>query len=339
MLAGTAQSIEGVEAVDDLTLRVTIDQPKSYFLAKLTYPVAFVVAAANVDSGGEWWRQPNGTGPYRLKEWAPSDLLLLERNEIYYREKARTKYVAFLLWGGAPMQMYEKGEIDATSVSLYDLERVLDETNPLNAELYLFSEFSLTFISFNLNEPPFDDLKVRQALCHSLDRSRVVTQVLKDSVAPAYGILPPGMPGYQEGFQGLEYDLDRARQLLTEAGYPDGAGFPQVLFTLPGDGGYVPSWLTAVPYQWVENLGIEIEIRQIESDAYYPLLDREKDNFFLFAWVADYPDPQNFLEVLFRSGMAYNHGGYGNEDFDDLLSEAAVEQDGSARLDLYRQAE
>ncbi len=339
MLAGTAQSIRGVEVVDDLTLRVTIDEPKSYFLAKLTYPVAFVVDEANVASGGEWWREPNGTGPYRLKEWSSSDLLLLERNELYYREKAKTRYVAFLLWGGVPMQMYEKGEIDATGVSLYDLERVLDETNPLNAELHLFPEFSLTLFGFNIYEPPFDDPKVRQALCHALDRSRVVTQVLKDSVSPAYGVLPAGMPGYDPDLPGLEYDLVKARELLAEAGYPDGSGFPTVVFTVPGDGGYVPSWLVAVLYQWVENLHIDIEIRQIESDAYYPLLEREKDDFFMFAWVADYPDPQNFLEVLFRGGTAYNYGGYSNAAFDDLLSQAAVEQDNSLRLDLYRQAE
>jgi len=339
MLAGTAQSIQGVVVVEDLTLRVTIDQPKSYFLAKLTYPVAFVIDEADVSEGADWWRQPNGTGPYTLNEWATGDLLLLERNELYYRQKAKTRYVAFLLWGGAPMQMYERGEIDATSVSLYNLERVLDETNPLNDQLQLFPEFSLTFISFNLYEPPFDDAKVRQALGHALNRNRVVTQVLKDSVAPAYGVLPPGMPGYDETFEGLDYDLEKARQLLGEAGYPDGSGFPTVVFTVPGDGGYVPSWLVAVLHQWVENLNVDIEIRQIESDSYYPLLDREKDDFFLFSWIADYPDPQDFLEVLFRSDTAYNYGGYSSPELDDLLSQAAVEHDDSVRLDLYRQGE
>lgn len=339
MLAGTAQSIDGVRVVDDFILQVTIDQPKSYFLAKLTYPVAFVVDETNVATSSNWWRQPNGTGPYKLNEWASDQLLLLERNDFYYGEKARTRYVAFLLLVGAPMQMYERGQIDATYVSLWDLERVLDETNPLNTELEVFPVFSLTFISFNMHEPPFDDPRVRQALCHALDRSRVVTQVLKDSVSPAYGVLPPGMPGYDETFEGLAYDLDRARQLLTEAGYPDGEGLPKLVVTLPGVGGNVPSSLTSVFYQWVENLNIEVEIRQIESEVYYQLLSREKDSMFMFGWIADYPDPQNFLEVLFRSGVSYNEGGYSNALFDDLLDQAALEEDSEARLSLYREAE
>ena len=338
VMAGAAQSIRGLQVLDDLTLRVTIDQPKSYFLAKLTYPVAFGVDESSVATGAEWWREPNGTGPYRLSGW-DSDLLLLERNELYYREKAVTRYVAFLLWGGVPMQMYEKGEIDAAAVSLWDLERVLDETNPLNDELQVFMEFSLAFIGFNMEEPPFDNLLVRQAFLHAIDIDRVVTNVLKDSVSPAYGVLPPGIPGYDETFGGLGYDLDRARQLLADAGYAGGAGFPTVVFTVPGDGGVVPPSLVAALYQWVENLNIDLEIRQIESDSYYPLIDHEKDDLFMSAWIADYPDPQNFLDVLFRSDTAHNYGRYANAAFDDLLSQAAVEQDHALRLEQYRQAE
>jgi ABC-type transport system substrate-binding protein len=96
--------------------------------------VAFVVDEANVKSGKEWWRKPNGTGPFKLKGWEDGELLLLERNELYYRDKAKVSYIAFRL-SGAPMQMYETGEIDATYVYLLDLERVTDETNPLYQEL------------------------------------------------------------------------------------------------------------------------------------------------------------------------------------------------------------
>ena len=338
MLAGTADTIEGVEAVDDHTLRVTIDQPKAYFLAKLTYPIAFVVDKANVESGQEWWRKPNGTGPFKLEDWTQYQVLLLERNDAYYGDKAKVGHVAFLL-SGSPMQMYEEGQIDVTGVYLSDLERVTDEANSLHEELTVFPELSLDYIGFDTTKPPFDNPKVRQAFCYAVDKERVISQVLKDAVSPAYGILPPGMPGYDEQFEGLSYDLGKAKSLLAEAGYGNGTDLPVIIFNVPGEGGLVSTSITAILYQWQLNLGAEIQIRQLESDAYFYRLDEEKDEAFFFGWIADYADPQNFLEVLFRTGTANNMGQYSNPEVDSLLDQAAIEQDSNTRLDLYRQAE
>ncbi|GAH82918.1 unnamed protein product, partial [marine sediment metagenome] len=102
VLAGESEEISGVRVIDDYTLEVTIDAPKGYFLSKLTYPTAFVVDKANVESGGDWWRTPNGTGPFRLKQWDENSLLVLERNELYYGELAKVNLVTFSLWGGVP---------------------------------------------------------------------------------------------------------------------------------------------------------------------------------------------------------------------------------------------
>jgi len=332
VLSGEAERIEGVEVVDDYTLRVTIDNPKAYLLAKLTYPVAFVVNEANVKSGGEWWRQPEGTGPFKLKGWEEGELLLLQRNELYYRDKAKVSYVAFRLYG-APMQMYELGDIDVIYVDLQNLERAMDETNPLYQELEVFPELSLFYIVFNTSEPPFDDPEVRQAFCYAVDKDRVISQVLKDSVSPADGIVPPGIPGYDGEVQGLGYDLDKAKELL------GGVAILSLTFTDAGEGGYLSSSLMAVLYQWEQNLGVEIEVRQLESEAYFYRLDEEKDDMFSYGWVADYPDPQNFLEVLFGSGSENNKGEYSNTNVDDLLTQAAIEQNSEARFELYREAE
>ena len=332
MLSGEEEGIEGIEVVDEHTLRVRIDNPKAYFLAKLTYPVAFVVDEANVESGEEWWREPEGTGPFKLKGWEKGELLLLERNEVYYRDKAGVSYVAFYL-SGAPMQLYELGDIDVTNVYLGDLERAMDETNPLNQELEIFSELSLFYIGFNTSEPPFDDPQVRQAFCHAVDKDRVISQVLKDSVSRADGIVPTGMPDYDGEVQGLSYDLDKAKELIA------GATLPPITFTDSGEGGYVSSSLMAILYQWHEKLGVEIEVRQLESEAYFYRLDEEKDEAFFYGWVADYPDPQNFLEVLFGSESENNKGEYSNSEVDDLLAQAAIEQDSETRFGHYRDAE
>jgi oligopeptide transport system substrate-binding protein len=325
--------------LDDHTLQVTIDQPKAYFLSKLAQPVAFVVDRGNVDSGQGWWRAPNGTGPFRVNGWEAGRLLLLERNELYYREKAKVSYVAFLLSGGYSTQMYELGQVDVTGISIYDLERVTDPTNELHSQLAIFPEYSISYLGFNTTKAPFNDVRVRQALCLAVDKDRVVKEALLDSVDVARGILPPGMMGYDAGFKGLSYDVAAAKALLAEAGYgPDGNPL-KIVVTLPGSAGEVSADLTAVLYQWQVNLGAEVEVRQLDGGAYFDRLNEEKDDVFFFGWSADYPDPQDFLDVLFRKGSVNNVGKYDNSDYTDLLDRAAVEENAGVRATLYRQAE
>ena len=203
----------------------------------------------------------------------------------------------------------------------------------------MFPELSIFYIGFNTTEPPFDDTGVRQAFSLAIDKDRVIGQVLKDSVSRAEGILPPGLPGYNEDVQGLDYDLDDARTLIAQWEGENAMEFPSVTFTIPGEGGYIPPSLETIMYQWQQDLGVEIQVRQLDSEAYFYRLEEEKDNMFEFAWVADYPDPQNFLDVLFHSQSKNNFGGYSNEDVDDLLEQAAIEQDEETRFALYQEAE
>jgi len=339
MMASNAQEIAGVQVVDDYTLRVTIDQPRAYFLSKLAQPVSFVLDGNNVESGTNWWREPNGTGPFKLKGWQSGELLLLERNDLYYRDQAKVSYVAFLLSGGYSTQMYEMNQIDVTGISIYDLERALDVTNPLHSQLAIFPGYSITYLGFNTTKPPFNDVRVRQAFCQAVDKDRVASQVLLNSVDAARGIVPPGMMGYDAGFEGLTYDVAAAKALLAEAGYGPGGNPIKVVVTLPGSSGEMAAYLTAVLYQWKENLGAEVEVRQLDGDAYFDRLDEEKDDVFFFGWSADYPDPQDFLDVLFRSGSVNNVGGYNDAAYDALLDQAAVEPNAGVRAGLYRQAE
>src|SRR5512136_754400 len=182
MLAGDAQEMAGVQADGDYTLRVTIDQPRAYFLSKLAQPVAFVVDSSNVEGGADWWREPNGTGPFKLKGWQAGELLLLERNDLYYRYQAKVGYVAFLLSGGYSTQMYELDQIDVTGISLYDLERVMDPANRLHSQLAIFPQYNISYLGFNTTKPPFNDARVRRAFCQAVDKARVASQVLLDSV-------------------------------------------------------------------------------------------------------------------------------------------------------------
>jgi oligopeptide transport system substrate-binding protein len=339
VLSGQTNEISGVRVVDDYTLEVTIDSPKSYFLSKLTYPTAFVVDRADVESGGGWWRSPNGTGPFRLNQWQQGELLVLEKNELYYRELAKVDSVAFHLWGGVPMNMYETGEIDATGVSISYIEKVTDEAGPFYLDLEVVPELSFYYIGFNTTQPPFDDVNIRRAFSQAIDKDKIVSLVFKDMVQRADGILPPGMPGYNEALVGLDYDIEGAKELIASSSYGDVSQLPPITITTSGWGGLISSTLEAIVHQWRENLGVEVTVRQLEPERFLYHLAEEKDEMFYIGWIADYPHPQDFLDILFHSGADNNYGGYSNPKVDALLEGAAVEQDSNLSLELYQQAE
>ena len=342
-IEGNASEISGIKVIDDRTLQITIDAPKAYFLAKLTYPTAYVLDQETVEAGGRsWWvDNPVGTGAFKLAEYRIGERIVLERNDYYYREPALLDSIVMNLAGGQAMAMYENDEIDITGVGLFDLDRVLDPTEPLNQELVIAPPgFSVSYIGFNTTKPPFDDPKFRQALNHAVDKELIATEVLSELVQPAYSILPPGFPGYTDEIDGLMYDPDLAKQLLEESAYADADSRPRIVVTVPGTGGTIGLDLEVILEMWKQTLGIEVEIQQVEWATY--LEDLEDQKFQAFAglgWEADYPDPQDFLDILFHTDSGINHGAYSNAAVDSVLEEARTEPDVLRRIELYHDAE
>jgi oligopeptide transport system substrate-binding protein len=339
MLAGETEEISGVEVVNDYTLRVTIDAPKAYFLNKLAYPTAFVVDRANAESGQNWWREPDGTGPFKLEEWTPGQRLILARNEVYYGQLPELEQVVFRLLAYPAMALYETGQIDVAPVSISYIDQVSDETNPLHHELAVTPELSLYYIGFNTAEPPFDDVNVRRAFCYAVNKEHIAKVILRDMVSVADGILPPGMPGYNEALEGLSYDVEQAKDLIAASEYGDVSNLPPITVTVEGYGNNIPSYLGAIIQEWQQNLGVEVSVRQLETEKFLYNLKNEKDEMFMLGWIADYPDPHNFLDILFYSGTENNIFEYSNPGLDALLDQAAIEEDESERLAMYQQAE
>ncbi|MFC1995477.1 peptide ABC transporter substrate-binding protein [Chloroflexota bacterium] len=339
VLAGESKEISGIRVLDDYTLEVTIDEPKSYFLSKLTYPTAFVVDSADVESGKGWWRHPNGTGPFKLRKWEENSLLVLERNELYYGELAKVNSVTFHVWGGRPMNMYETGEIDVTSIGLDYIDKVTDEAGPFYRELSVVPELSFYYIGFNTTKPPFDDINIRRAFSQAINKNKLVSLVFRDMVQRADGILPPGMPGFSKELAGLDYDINEARELIATSKYGEVSKLPPITITTSGWGGLISSGLEAIIYEWQQNLEVEVKVRQLEPQRFLYHLRQEKDEMFFIGWIADYPHPQNFLDVLFHSGADNNYSEYSNPEIDTLLERAGVEQDGELSLTLYQDAE
>ncbi len=342
VLEGDSTDISGIKVIDDHTLQIAVDAPKAYFLAKLTYPTAYVLDRENVEAGGRnWTDSPNGSGPFRLKEYRIGERIVLERNENYYKEPPFVDSVLMNLAGGQSMAMYENDEIDITGVGLFDLDRVLDPNEELNRELVVAPpDFSVSYVGFNTEMPPFDDADFRKALNHAVNKDLIATEVLSELVEAAYGVLPPGFPGYNPDLQGLRYDGELARQLLADSKYGDEATRPRIVVTVPGTGGTIGLDLEVVIEMWKQELGVEVEIQQVEWATY--LQDLNANKFQAFAglgWEADYPDPQDFLDILFHSDSSINHGGYSNAEVDSVLELARTEPDVVKRVGLYQEAE
>ena len=342
-MEGKADEIEGIKVIDNRTLQITIDAPKAYFLAKLTYPTAYVLDRDVVEPGGRnWWvGNPVGTGPFKLKEYRIGERIVLERNADYYRQPALVDNIVMNLAGGQSMAMYENDEIDITGVGLFDLDRVLDPEEPLNKELIVAPpSFSVFYIGFNTTKPPFDDAKFRQALNHAVDKELIATEVLSDLNVPAYSILPPGFPGFNPDLKGLRFNPDLAKRLLDESRYADSETRPRITVTVPGTGGTIGLDLEVIIEMWKQVLGVQVEIQQVEWATYLEDLDNQKFQAYSgLGWSADYPDPQDFMDVLFHTESSLNHGAYSNPEVDRVVEEARIEQDVTRRVSLYQRAE
>jgi oligopeptide transport system substrate-binding protein len=339
MLQGKTNTLQGVQVIDDYTIKVTIDAPKAYFLAKLTYPTSFVVDKTNVERNKFWWQQANGTGPFKIKEWVKDQRIVLDRNDLFYREPAKLQRVVFYLLAGTPMSMYETGDIDVTPVYLYDIDRAQDPKGPFAKNLLVSPQLSLEYIGFNTSQPPFDDVNIRQAFCYAVNKDKIIKITQKGMVTKASGILPPNMPGYNKNVQGLEFNIVKAKELIAKSKYGSTEKFPLITITQSGTGGYIPPYLGAIIQDWEQNLGVKVMVRQLDPEVFSYYLKEETDNMFIYGWIADYPDPQNFLDVLFNSDADYNYTKYTNPTINSMLNQAGIERDSNTRYKLYQQAE
>ncbi len=340
MHEGKADSISGLKVIDDHTLQVTIDAPKPYFLYKLIYPTANIVDRDNVESGSEWYRTPNGTGPYRLTRWESMVSMIYERFEGYYGAKPSIPMVVYNLYGGDDFRLYEAGAVDIAGVYDYNVERVSDPSEPLNKELHTGVSLCTNYVQFDVTKPPFDDVKVRQAFTLAFDKAKYLEVILMNTDVAAKGIYPPALPGFNQDLQGFGYDPERARKLISESKYGSVDAFPEIVISTSGYGSYADSLVSALSDMWQKNLGISVNVRNLDPNTFYEKSSQQDyGQVTTSGWCADYPDPENFADVLFHTGAEMNKGNYSNPELDRILEQARVEPDVTKRIDLYQQAE
>jgi oligopeptide transport system substrate-binding protein len=328
----------GVRALDEATLVVELEGPTGYFLQLLAHTAAFPVPRHVVETHGEAWTEVGNivtNGLFRLETWQRGQSMVLVRNPEYhgrFRGNVQRVELFSLADPSAQLELYEAGSLDIFLFNhLSPPER--DRARQRHAGEYVSSPLLSTgYVGFDVSRSPFDDPRVRRAFSLATDRETLADVSLKGYYFPATGgFVPPGMPGHSAGI-GPPYDSNQARQLLAEAGYPGGCGFPAVealTFTAVGP---ASEYLQA---QWRENLGIEITWRTMEFGVFLGRLDREPPHMFVAVWGADYPDPDSFL----RASPILRYTRWRNKAYDKLVEEARRVTDQEERMRLYQEAD
>lgn len=326
----------GVRALDDLTLVVELEAPAGYFLNLLALIPTFPVPQHVVEQHGAAWTDVGNivsNGPFKLEAWQPGQSIILSRNPNYHgRFGGNVQRIedCLLTDGAVTLQMYEAGDLDIWSLVLPYAE--MDRVRQRHAGYFSGPGPATGYVGFDLSRPPFDDVRVRRALVHATDREMLADVVLRGYESPATGgFVPPGMPGHSPGI-GLAYDPERARQLLAQAGYPGGRGFP-----------VMTAWTSSVfaeatkalQAQWRESLGVEMEWELFPRAVFLDKMDKSLPHLFYIMWQADYPDPDNFLRV----GLAQRYQQHWNATFDELVERARRSSDQAERMKLYQAAD
>jgi peptide/nickel transport system substrate-binding protein/oligopeptide transport system substrate-binding protein len=338
-IAGQAPEIAGVRVVDDLTVDLRLDRPFAPFLFLIAYDAASIVPREEAEK--RFASHPVGTGPFRFVSWRRDDQVVLERFPQHFRGPALLDRVVFRI---IPAEITRYNEYVAGQLELTDIPtgrcRAAQADPRLKGEAAIWPTLGTHAVRFNVERPPFGDVRVRRAIAHAIDPSIIVDRLLEGCVLAARGVMPPALPGFAPDVKRLPFDRERARTLLAEAGFPGGRGLPTIAFHFNTSD--ANQRIAEVLQAQLKDVGIALELRRLDWAAHIKLVDEGSAGFFRQGWIADYPDPENFLTVLFHSrnaGAAGNTSRYRNDRLDRLFDEADAMPGGPGRFKRYAEAE
>ncbi|MDQ3539670.1 MAG: peptide ABC transporter substrate-binding protein [Chloroflexota bacterium] len=318
---------EAVVAIDDQTLEVHLAFGAGYFPYVMTTWVTYPVREDLVGDDPEWWRTVEnyvGNGPFRLTRHVEDQEWVFERNDSYFRGAPGIQTLIYRIVTSAETELlaYQQGEFDMIAPSSTLLPQI--EGDPaLSAQLLRSVGASTSYIGFNNAAAPFDNLLVRQAFAAALNREQYVQQVLNGVNVPAGTFLHEGVPGYQTEYQ-QTYDPERAQQLLAEAGYPEGQGFPTLQLYYNSESAVSQQVATYWAQSLQQTLGVTIEPTPIDVAQLSEMIASRDPQLIIWFnfWVEDYPHPQNWLSMVFGPGSTTAPLGWENQEFFDLVTRA-----------------
>lgn len=362
--APRVNGVDGFRAVDDSTVTITLVKPFAPFENYVALTAMAIHPREAVERYGvDFFQHPVGTGPFRFGHWLPDRELTLERNAAYWKyDEAGNRLplldgVRFTFLKDDKMQLleFQAGNLEESyRIANEFFGDIVDENKKPKGPFARFTLLHLPaagtqFYGMLMTDPVFRDRRVRKAFSMAVDRERIIRFVLRGQAAGPghYGLVPPALPGYAAtDVRGTRFDPDGARRLLAEAGYPNGKGFPPVSLQLNSGGGRNIQVAEAIQGMIKDVLGVPVQLKQVEFAQHLESIDGGKAPFFRLGWVADYPDPETFLN-LYYGGNVPKDGGispinsvrYTNPAFDALFERAIATTDHATRMDLYRQAE
>lgn len=348
--------VKGLEAIDPLTVRITLVSPYPNFLQTLAHHGCWIHPKELVQHYGDaaMWH-PVGTGPFQLKQFTRGEVLVLERFHHYWGQDEHGNPYPFL---DAIRCTFEKDKLrefdeftrgNLSAITGLPLERTGVLGDATNFQVQTTSALDIQFYGFNARKPPFNDVRVRRAFSMAIDRKSLVDTVLSGLGFPAqHGIVPPGFADYPyDSIPALVYDPTRAKQLLLEAGYPNGTGLPAVYLQVSSEGfGYIKV-AGAVQEMLARNLGVRVATTVLPTDQHFERVEFSKAQLWREGWIVDHPDPENFLALLYgasvpadTSAPSYlNSTRYSNQAYDRLFAQALRTSNRSERMAFLARAE
>jgi oligopeptide transport system substrate-binding protein len=339
-------SLVGVKALDPLTLQVTLDKPTPYLPALASHttwlPVhkAVIEKFGRMDEKGTKWTRPGnlvGNGAFTLAEWVPDSRIAVVKNPLYW-DAAHTRLNRIEFY---PIEKpdieelnYQSGQLHATYALPTSKFEAYRAHQPPDFEVD--QVLSVYYLFVNVHRPPFDNVKLRLALAHALNREQLCRDITKGTYPPAHALTPPNCGGYTPR-AGVSDDFDLARRLLSEAGYPDGKGLPSIEIQCYET--EVPMrMLEAIQAMWLKELNVHITIAQVEQKTLFQNQQNRNYSISFSGWIADFPDPLTFLGTMVTGG-GNNWAGWSNKEFDGLIDRTNNTADNAKRLEMFQQAE
>jgi len=324
----------GIRAVDDYTFEVTLKNPTDYFVSLMSFYHFMPVKQSSVEAGadGAWAKDPElavSNGPFHLTSYTIGGGLTLEKNPYYWAAdgvKIDVINVKFIDEQSTAYTAYQAGEFDfLNDVPPAEVPRLVAE----NPEYYIFPLLGTYYYNFNMDLDMWKDVRVRQALTMAIDREQI-TEVLANGNVPAAGFVPPGFVDNNgndffetAGTYGISTDdgsVAKAKALLAEAGYPDGAGFPKFTLLYNTSEGH-KKVAEMVQEMWKTNLGIECTLENQEWAVFQDTRTAGDYELARGGWITDFLDPMGLL-AIFVTGNSYNDPNYSNADYDALMAKA-----------------
>lgn len=325
---------EGIEIVDDYTIRISTVEPFAPLLNHLAHPSAAILnEKAVTEAGDDYGQKPVGTGPYMLSNWVTGDSIELARFEDYHGTAAKVEKVLFRNIAEPTSRTIglETGELDIIyDVSPTDVARIEE-----NSELTLLRDdgVSTTYVGFNVQKEPFNDVRVRQAINHAVNMELIVEAVYQGIGKVAKGPLPASVWGSNQDLVAYEYDIEKAKALLKEAGYEN--GFKTTIWT---NDNQQRMDIAEIVQNQLKDIGIEVEVKVVEWGAYLDGTAAGEHDMYILGWGTVTGDPNYGLYPLFHSstfGDAGNRSFYANDKVDELLEKGKVTVEPAEREKYY----